>query len=992
MTGTLPAALGTLNRLESLDLSFNEGLAGPLPPTLTVLVNLERLILEGTRMCGPLIPVFQEWLDKIPDRSVTWCDEIRPDYFVLAALYQSTNGPNWTNSENWLSDSPLGTWQGVSTDSEGRVTELILYSNNLLYSIPPELGQLQNLERLGLDNNGLTGSIPPELGQPQNLRYLNLNSNQLTGPIPPELGQLQNLRNLDLTDNQLTGPIPPEIGQLQNLTHLNLAFNRLSGTIPSEIGQLQKLTEFSLLDNQIVGSIPSTISQLQNLSYLNLSLNRLSGTIPPEIGRLQKLTTLYLVWNLLRGGIPSEIAQLQNLERLNLTGNPLNGPIPAEIAQFRNLSSLVLHENQLTGSIPPEIAQLQNLSTLILSNNQLTGSIPPEIAQLQNLTLLDFSENRLTGSIPPEIARLRNLEELFFSYNDLTGNIPETFGDLANLNALALTGNTDMSGSLPSSLTSLDIERLLLGNTQLCAPRDPALQGWLRLIPDSRVASCAPLGRSAAYLTQATQSLEHPVPLVAGEDALLRVFITTMETDGLNMPAARATFYQGDTEVHAVDIPGRVTAIPSRIDEGDLAASANSKIPGSIITSGLEMVIEIDPEGTLDPALDVVRRLPLAGRMSLDVRHVPPINLTLVPFLWTENPDRSILTQVEGLTAESDLFRITRDILPVHDFHLDVREPVWTSIEPLGGNNMHRIFYDTVVIRTMDGASGHYMGILRSWGGGRAELPGFVSVSHLNDWIIAHELGHNFSLPHAPCGVSGDPDYPYSDGSVGAWGYDIHNDALVVPETYDLMGYCDPSWISDYHFSKALRYRVLQEQAKAMPRAAAYTPSARSLLLWGGVDDEGEIVLEPAFAVEAQPVLPQLGGPYQLIGEDTDGNTLFRLPFGMADVAHSEGGAFAFILPTQSDWPRRLERITLSGPEGVATLGDEVELDVEDTLPTALLLDSVTGKVRGILRDWPDRHDPATGATEAAARRAAPEPGLEVVISRGVPSSEDWER
>ena len=30
-----------------------------------------------------------------------------------------------------------------------------------------------------------------------------------------------------------------------------------------------------------------------------------------------------------------------------------------------------------------------------------------------------------------------------------------------------------------------------------------------------------------AYLTQATQSLTHPVPLVAGKPALLRVFVAT---------------------------------------------------------------------------------------------------------------------------------------------------------------------------------------------------------------------------------------------------------------------------------------------------------------------------------------------------------------------------------------------------------------------------------------------------------------------------------
>ena len=61
---------------------------------------------------------------------------------------------------------------------------------------------------------------------------------------------------------------------------------------------------------------------------------------------------------------------------------------------------------------------------------------------------------------------------------------------------------------------------------------------------------------------------------------------------------------------------------------------------------------------------------------------VPPFDLTLVPFLWEENPDRSVLTQTEGLSSESDLFRLTRDILPVREFRLKVHEPVMTSVDP----------------------------------------------------------------------------------------------------------------------------------------------------------------------------------------------------------------------------------------------------------------------------------------------------------------------
>ena len=42
------------------------------------------------------------------------------DREALVALYNATDGENWTFSDNWLSDAPLGEWAGVYTDDDGR--------------------------------------------------------------------------------------------------------------------------------------------------------------------------------------------------------------------------------------------------------------------------------------------------------------------------------------------------------------------------------------------------------------------------------------------------------------------------------------------------------------------------------------------------------------------------------------------------------------------------------------------------------------------------------------------------------------------------------------------------------------------------------------------------------------------------------------------------------------------------------------------------------
>ena len=172
------------------------------------------------------------------------------DRQALVALYYATDGKSWYDSDNWLSDAPLGEWYGVTTYDDGRVTGLYLYNNGLNWLLPPELGSLSNLERLYLNDNELIEEIPAELGSLSNLERLYLNDNYLSGEIPPELGSLSNLVELVLSYDELSGEIPPELGSLSNLTELVLNDNVLSGCVPSSLeDQLD-------LDNSDLGDLP----------------------------------------------------------------------------------------------------------------------------------------------------------------------------------------------------------------------------------------------------------------------------------------------------------------------------------------------------------------------------------------------------------------------------------------------------------------------------------------------------------------------------------------------------------------------------------------------------------------------------------------------------------------------------------------------------------------------------------------------------------------
>ena len=260
------------------------------------------------------------------------------DAATLAAFYNATDGPNWSDNTNWLTDAPISDWSGVS------VWHGVTVSN--------------------IENGSAVERCV--------VRRLDLGFNQLSGEIPAELANLPNLEDLDLRGNQLSGEIPAELGNLSNLISLYLSFNQLSGEIPAELGNEPNLRSLDLHGNQLSGEIPAELGNLSNLESLDLGGNQLSGEIPAELGNLSNLISLDLGFNQLSGEIPAELGNLSNLEDLDLSFNQLSGEIPAELANLSNLEDLDLSFNQLSGEIPAELGNLPNLS---LDGNQLSGRI-----------------------------------------------------------------------------------------------------------------------------------------------------------------------------------------------------------------------------------------------------------------------------------------------------------------------------------------------------------------------------------------------------------------------------------------------------------------------------------------------------------------------------------------------------------------------------------------------------------------------------------------
>nr|KYP50209.1 putative LRR receptor-like serine/threonine-protein kinase At4g08850 family [Cajanus cajan] len=143
--------------------------------------------------------------------------------------------------------------------------------------------------------------------------------NTLKGKLPPQIGDLSNLNTLDLSTNKLSGNIPNTFTNLSKLMFLNLSFNGISGPIPKDVGKLRSLVTFDIFTNNLTGPIPDSICTLPNLESIHLFENQLSGSIPFNIGNLSKLTMLSLSTNKLTGKIPPSVGNLTNAKVIFIT-------------------------------------------------------------------------------------------------------------------------------------------------------------------------------------------------------------------------------------------------------------------------------------------------------------------------------------------------------------------------------------------------------------------------------------------------------------------------------------------------------------------------------------------------------------------------------------------------------------------------------------------------------------------------------------------------
>lgn len=424
---------------------------------------------------------------------------------------------------------------------------------------------------------------------------------------------------------------------------------------------------------------------------------------------------------------------------------------------------------------------------------------------------------------------------------------------------------------------------------------------------------------AAVYATQPVQTPEGDVPLVAGREALLRVFLRG-DQRSFFQPQVRVGIYQGTRLMETLTLEPGGDSIPLRLREGDLRNSWNVTLPADYIRPGLGVVVEADPAGVVPLSTGARTRFPEAGIHALAVVEVPKLWLRLVPI-------RQIGPGTTGRIDEGNLETFIEPLLamfPITEYDVDIAEPFETSSSSATMDGWTDILYELDALRVAEGSGRYYYGVLQASpstpyaGLGFVGYPAAIGYDQLPRAAetLAHELGHNFGRPHSPCGGAAgvDPSYPYADGSIGMFGYDAARGVVKDPATQrDVMSYCAPRWASDFTYRRVLDFRLSGDNGTGETGAAS--DARPSLLVWGGIRG-GEAVLEPAFELTTRPALPAEAGPYTVEGLDANGAVVFSIAFAPRSVADgsSDARSFAFAIPVEQAQPDRLARLRLRGP------------------------------------------------------------------------------
>ena len=99
---------------------------------------------------------------------------------ALLTLFKATKGKKWSRKSGWgNTKSGLSSWEGITCDSEGYVTDIKLKDNNLQGKLPDVFYAFPRLKQIILADNNLTGQLPRSLAWLPDKCVIDVKNNQL---------------------------------------------------------------------------------------------------------------------------------------------------------------------------------------------------------------------------------------------------------------------------------------------------------------------------------------------------------------------------------------------------------------------------------------------------------------------------------------------------------------------------------------------------------------------------------------------------------------------------------------------------------------------------------------------------------------------------------------------------------------------------------------------------------------------------------------------
>ena len=411
-----------------------------------------------------------------------------------------------------------------------------------------------------------------------------------------------------------------------------------------------------------------------------------------------------------------------------------------------------------------------------------------------------------------------------------------------------------------------------------------------------------------------------PAPVVQLKKAMVRVFTSALPTYKPRTLRGVLTLTDGTTSMQLTD--ERMPMGDSTDDQ--LGSTFTFQVAGALLKDTTQFSVAIQEltcaSASASPstgdagALDT--RFPASGTRSLETTKVGNLKVVVLPV--------SLSGRVP-VTTDAELANMKAALLayyPVPDVDISVRAPlVWTyPVDAQDGSSWSNLLNGISAERRKDGvdSSVYYFGLMQPAATFKAYCargcilglaPQTTSVQPSAQIglgasfadaqtyeTMVHELGHAHGRGHSPCVEGGqidgvDPKYPDPTGATITWGWDSRINKLMPPTDKDIMGYCQPNWISQYNYG-AIATRSQTVNLKALIVGQKNAVQWQHVILYGDGTARwgGSIETEqPGGTVEQADVL------------DAQGSVIAQTEIVRVPLSHS-GDQFGYIPKPEAGW------------------------------------------------------------------------------------------